>query len=245
MAATHDAPVLYDLTDGVAQITLNRPDRLNAWNQALGAAFHDRLDEAEADPEVKVIVITGAGRGFCAGADMDLLQGVGSGGDGGSGSSGGELDRRDTRRLVEITKPIIAAVNGACAGLGFVYAIAADIRFAARGAKFTTAFAHRGLIAEYGSSWYLPKLVGQSVAVELERTIKTPKRYAAIMSAYLQAIKRGDYARVDYVCPSVDLAARLQRIIHGIKAIPVKKERVPLKAQHYRVFRFTDYEGWT
>lgn len=86
---------------------------------------------------------------------------------------------------------------------------------------------------------------GQSVAVELERTIKTPKRYAAIMSAYLQAIKRGDYARVDYVCPSADLAARLQRIIHGIKVVKVRKDRVPLKAQHYRVFRFTDYESWS
>lgn len=82
------------------------------------------------------------------------------------------------------------------------------------------------------------------VAVELERTIKTPKRYAAIMSGYLQAIKRGTYARVDYVCPTADLAARLQRIIHGIKAVPVKRERVALQPQHYRVFRFADMEGW-
>lgn len=87
-------------------------------------------------------------------------------------------------------------------------------------------------------------LRGQVVAVEVERTIKTPKNYKRIVSGYLQAITRGDYTRVDYVCPSADLAARLQRIIHGIKAIPVKKERVALKAQHYRVFRFTDYEGW-
>ena len=159
------APVLYELDDGVALITLNRPDRLNAWNAELGAAYHDYLDQAEADPEVKVIVVTGAGRGWCAGADMDLLQSIG--GSISATGADGEPDTRDTRRHVEIKKPIIAAINGACAGLGFVYAVAADIRFAAEGAKFTTAFSHRGLIAEYGVSWYLPKLVGQSVALDL------------------------------------------------------------------------------
>lgn len=159
-----DAAVLYEVDEGVAVVTFNRPDRLNAWNAELGAAYHDYLDAAEADPDVRVIVVTGAGRGWCAGADMDLLQGLG-----GSinSSDSGEPDLRDTRRHLEIKKPIIAAINGACAGLGFVYAISADIRFAAAGAKFTTAFSHRGLIAEYGSSWYLPKLVGQSVALDL------------------------------------------------------------------------------
>lgn len=162
-----DAPVLYEVDEGVAILTLNRPDRLNAWNSALGTAYHNYLDQAEADPDVRVIVVTGAGRGWCAGADMDLLQGIGeSQGISGSGADG-KPDTRDTRRHLEIKKPIIAAINGACAGLGFVYAISADIRFAAAGAKFTTAFSHRGLIAEYGSSWYLPKLVGQSVALDL------------------------------------------------------------------------------
>jgi enoyl-CoA hydratase/carnithine racemase len=157
-------PVLYAVDDGVALITLNRPDRLNAWNAELGTAYHDYLDQAEADPDVRVIVVTGAGRGWCAGADMDLLQGLGGSV---SGDRNGEPDTRDTRRHLEIKKPIIAAINGACAGLGFVYAIAADLRFAAEGAKFTTAFSQRGLIAEYGSSWYLPRLVGQSVALDL------------------------------------------------------------------------------
>ena len=159
------SPVLYELDEGVALITLNRPERLNAWNADLGAAYHDFLDQAEADPTVKVIVVTGAGKGWCAGADMDLLQSIGGSINATDGE--GNTDTRDTRRHLEIKKPIIAAINGACAGLGFVYAISADIRFAADGAKFTTAFAHRGLIAEYGSSWYLPKLVGQSVALDL------------------------------------------------------------------------------
>lgn len=161
-----EAPVLYEVDEGVALITLNRPTRLNAWNAALGKAYHDSLDQAETDPDVRVIVVTGAGKGWCAGADMDLLQGIGGGGISETGDDGAP-DLRDTRRHLEIKKPIIAAINGACAGLGFVYAISADIRFAAAGAKFTTAFSHRGLIAEYGSSWYLPKLVGQSVALDL------------------------------------------------------------------------------
>ncbi len=156
-----DEPVLYEVQDQVALITLNRPERLNAWNAALGTAYHDRLDDAEADPNVKVIVVTGAGKGWCAGADMDLLQGIDSGG------VSGAADTRDTRRHLEIPKPIIAAINGACAGLGFVYALSADMRFAAEGAKFTAAFSRRGLIAEYGSSWYLPRLVGQSVALDI------------------------------------------------------------------------------
>lgn len=163
--AESDAPVLYAVDEGVALLTLNRPDRLNAWNADLGRAYHDYLDQAEADPDVRVIVVTGAGRGWCAGADMDLLQSIG--GSINSVDESGTPDTRDTRRHVEIKKPIIAAINGACAGLGFVYAIAADIRFAAAGAKFTTAFSHRGLIAEYGSSWFLPRVVGQSVALDL------------------------------------------------------------------------------
>ncbi len=155
--------VLYEVNDQVALITLNRPERLNAWNAELGKAYHDYLDQAAADPAVRVIVVTGAGKGWCAGADMDLLQGIGSSAEG----DGGTPDRRDTRRHLEIPKPIIAAINGACAGLGFVYALSADLRFAAEGAKFTSAFGRRGLIAEYGISWYLPRLVGQSVALDV------------------------------------------------------------------------------
>jgi enoyl-CoA hydratase/carnithine racemase len=111
-----------------------------------------------------VIVVTGAGRGFCAGADMDDLQGLGS----------GELDhseraaqRRKQTFPLTIPKPIIAAVNGAAAGLGLVQALMCDIRFAAAGAKFTTAFSRRGLIAEHGISWILPRLVGPSRALDL------------------------------------------------------------------------------
>jgi enoyl-CoA hydratase/carnithine racemase len=166
------AAVLYEVRDQVALVTLNRPDRLNAWNADLHQGYFESLDRAAADPDVRVIVVTGAGRGFCAGADMDVLQGIGSAspGDVDSGSdNGSELERPTWKHThaMTIPKPVIAAVNGACAGLGFVHALACDIRFAAAGAKFTVAFSRRGLIAEHGISWLLPRLVGQSVALDL------------------------------------------------------------------------------
>jgi enoyl-CoA hydratase/carnithine racemase len=155
--------VLYEVRDRTALITLNRPERLNAWNAALATGYFDSLDRAAADPDVRAIVVTGAGRGFCAGADMDVLQGIEQSG----GDQGGEPDLRDATYAMGIPKPIIAAINGACAGLGLVHAVACDLRFAAEGAKFTVAFSRRGLIAEHGLSWTLPRLVGQSVALDL------------------------------------------------------------------------------
>src|SRR5262249_50124568 len=115
---------------------------------------------ADDDPDVRVIVVTGAGRGFCAGADMGALQEVGK------GASFGGSGKPQTFPLT-IAKPIIAAVNGACAGLGLVHAPLCDLRFAAAGAKFTTAFVRRGLVAEHSISWTLPRLVGQANALDL------------------------------------------------------------------------------
>lgn len=162
---TADA-VLYERRDpGIALLTLNRPERLNAWNGDLAGRYFELLDQAAADPDVKVIVVTGAGRGFCAGADMDTLQGIGnaSGNAGAESAAGG----RPQHYTTTVPKPVIAAINGACAGIGMVQALMCDIRFAAAGAKFTTAFSRRGLIAEYGMSWVLPRLVGTSRAMDL------------------------------------------------------------------------------
>lgn len=153
--------VLYEVKEGVATVTLNRPDRLNAWTGAMEKAYFDALEEAAADPDVRVIVLTGAGRGFCAGADMEVLQGIGDAG--GLGRSG----RRTAVFPLSIPKPIVCAVNGACAGIGLVHALMCDVRLAAAGAKFTAAFSRRGLVAEHGISWLLPRLVGPSVALDL------------------------------------------------------------------------------
>jgi enoyl-CoA hydratase/carnithine racemase len=152
--------VLSERRGGVAVLTFNRPDRLNAWNDALEADYAAALDAAEDDPEVRAIVITGAGRGFCAGADMDDLKGA---------SDSKELEKKPPPRAfpLSVRKPMIAAINGAAAGLGLVEALYCDVRFATPEAKLTTAFVRRGLIAEYGISWLLPRVVGLSAALDL------------------------------------------------------------------------------
>jgi enoyl-CoA hydratase/carnithine racemase len=149
--------------DGVALLTLNRPDRLNAWTTEMERAYFGLLEECAGSAEVRVIVVTGAGRGFCAGADMQELQAIGNG----SEATAANHDRRAQTFPLTIPKPIIAAINGACAGIGLVQALMCDIRFAAYGAKLTTSFARRGLIAEHGISWILPRLVGPAHALDL------------------------------------------------------------------------------
>ncbi len=170
--------VLYSVSDRVATITLNRPDKLNAWTVNMEFEYKAAFAEAARDPEVRVILVTGAGRGFCAGADMGLLQSVMSGSvtPGGADGSGpapsiGNGAREDFQKQysfpLSVPKPVIGAINGAAAGLGLVHALYCDIRFAADTAKFTTAFSQRGLIAEYGLAWILPRLVGMHNALDL------------------------------------------------------------------------------
>jgi enoyl-CoA hydratase/carnithine racemase len=162
------SPVLFERREsGVAVVTLNRPERMNAWGGGLASAFYRCMDRAEADPDVRVVVLTGSGRAFCAGADM------GDGGSIGGASLDGGTDvtalvgERHPHFVTGLRKPVIAAVNGACAGIGLTQALMCDVRFAAAGAKFTTAFARRGLIGEYGISWILPRVVGWSAALDL------------------------------------------------------------------------------
>lgn len=167
--------ILYDVDAGVATITLNRPDRLNAWCASLDADVRAGMREATDDPAVRVIVLTGAGRGFCAGADMNVLQGIQ---DGDTSKRPAPVEvawdpsaREDFRKQYSwfpaVPKPIIGAINGPCAGLGLVIAMYTDIRFASDLAVFSTAFSRRGLIAEHGISWLLPRLVGMANAADL------------------------------------------------------------------------------
>ncbi len=159
-----DEVVLFDVQDEVALLTFNRPDRLNAWIPEMQTRYFDLLEECAARQDVRAIVLTGAGRGFCAGADMQSLEQI-AGGDGQGGS--GPHDARPVTFALSIPKPVIAAINGACAGLGLVHALMCDLRFAAAGAKLTTAFARRGLVAEHGIGWMLPRLVGPARALDL------------------------------------------------------------------------------
>ncbi|MFN7265011.1 MAG: enoyl-CoA hydratase [Phenylobacterium sp.] len=165
--------ILYEVEAGVATVTLNRPDRLNAWRGVMEAELRQAMRLAADDAEVKVIVLTGAGRGFCAGADMDVLQGaVSAGGTGGGAPDAFDPASRPDFRLQypyfpAVPKPILGAINGACAGLGMVMALYTDIRFASEASVFTTAFSRRGLIAEHGMSWLLPRIVGMANAADL------------------------------------------------------------------------------
>ena len=150
------------IEDGVAVLTLNRPDRLNAWTGELERAYFALLEDCAGRDDVRVIVVTGAGRGFCAGADMEDLQAIGE-----SGVEAADHDRRPQTFPLTVPKPIIAAINGPCAGIGLVQALMCDLRFAAAGAKLTTAFARRGLVAEHGISWILPRLIGPAKALDI------------------------------------------------------------------------------
>lgn len=159
---------LYEVVEpGVAIITFNRPDRLNAWTGRMGEEYFAHIDTAVADPKVRVIVVTGAGRGYCAGADMGTLQAIPTAPRDGAREERSIIEGRTQDEITRITKPVIAAVNGAAAGLGMVQALMCDIRFAAESAKFTAAFSKRGLIGEYGMSWVLPRLVGQANALDI------------------------------------------------------------------------------
>lgn len=166
----------YEAARGVGVITLHRPERLNAWTGRMHAEYRALLARATADPEVRAIVVTGAGRGFCAGADSRALEGhVARGGyDPGTGPDLAmpgygvrpEFDA-DFAYHFGIPKPILAAVNGPAAGVGFALACYCDLRFAAAGAKLTTSHGRLGLPAEYGLSWLLPRLVGVTRAADV------------------------------------------------------------------------------
>jgi enoyl-CoA hydratase/carnithine racemase len=152
---------------GVLTITLNRPDRLNAWTPTMGQELMAAFDAADADDAVRVIIVTGAGRGFCAGAD---LQGGGSTFDWRERQSGDAIPRdgggRFTLRVFDCSKPVIAAINGPAVGVGATMTLPMDIRLAADDARIGFVFARRGIVPEACSSWFLPRAVGISQAME-------------------------------------------------------------------------------
>lgn len=171
--------IVYEVKDPVATIRFNRPDRLNAFTYRMLDELRHALAEAERDERVVGIVLTGSGRGFSAGMDMQALGETAAGGqvsdagdrsalaaDPGDPAMGPEF-QVTWGYLLTIRKPLIAAVNGPCAGLAFVIAMLCDLRFASEAARFTTSFSQRGLVAEHGVSWVLPRLIGSSRALDL------------------------------------------------------------------------------
>jgi enoyl-CoA hydratase/carnithine racemase len=170
--------LLYKVEDRVATITLNRPDRLNAYTQVMAAELREAFAAADADEGVRAIVLTGAGRGFCAGADMERLSAVVAGTTDLKAASypteGLAANfAQSCSYLLGLKKPVIAGINGAVAGIGLVLTLFCDLRYMAAGAKLTTAFARRGLIAEHGISWMLPRLIGPMNAMDLLLSART------------------------------------------------------------------------
>jgi enoyl-CoA hydratase/carnithine racemase len=195
--------ILYSTADGIATITLNRPDKLNAWTAAMQSSIKRAMADAANDESVRVIVVTGAGRGFCAGADMGGLQQIDAAkwderalasadhdvalkanklGPDVSEHYGGRFGY-----LMSIPKPIIAAINGPCAGIGLVFTLYCDLRFASSQAKFTTSFAQRGLIAEHGVSWLLPRLTGVANALDI---LFTARKFDGIEAERINLVNR-------------------------------------------------------
>ena len=178
MSESNYDEIIYEVCDPVATITLNRPMALNALTAKMLAEIRHAVAAAEQDGSVVGIVLTGAGRGFCPGMDMNALNSMSNGSGGAKEdlshlqASPGDAEMGENFRLaytylMSVRKPIIAAINGACAGLGFAIATLADLRVVERQAKFSTAFSQRGLIAEHGVSWTLPRLIGSGNALDL------------------------------------------------------------------------------
>ncbi len=203
--------ILCEVDDGIMQITLNRPDKLNAYTATMGAEIAAAFDAADRDDAVRVVLVTGAGRGFCAGADMSAgagafdttsAEGSVSFGDVSKGRSGGS---GMVGAVYECRKPSIAAFNGAAVGVGLTLTLPMDIRIAADTSKFGFVFARRGLVPEAGSAWFLPRLVGISQALRWCLD-------GALFSAD-EALKGG---LVSEVVPAADLLPRARAIARSI-----------------------------
>jgi len=184
--------LLYDVDGPVLTITLNRPDKLNAFTFTMMKELIDAFDHADADDDVRVIIVTGAGRGFCAGADLAAGDGTFDYRDS-SGEKAKLEDARDggglvTLRIFESTKPVIAAVNGPAVGVGVTMTLPMDIRMASEQARFGFVFARRGLVPEAASSWFLPRVVGISRAMEWVATGRVFPAHEALEGGLVRSL---------------------------------------------------------
>ena len=223
--------IKYAVGNRIARITLNRPDRMNAWTPTMEREVRLAMEDAAKDDEVRAIVLTGEGRAFCAGADMNELA---------------VLDPNDIRAeswmrpfdmnrrpdwqtrysfYPDIAKPVIGMLNGATAGIGLVHALYCDIRFAADNAVFTTSFARRGLIAEHGLSWMLPRIVGHANALDLllsARKFYAPEAFRMGLVNQIHPADRLEEETMAYVRDLVDMVSpRAMGVIkHQLYEVP-------------------------
>jgi enoyl-CoA hydratase/carnithine racemase len=225
---------LYHLADRVATITLNRPEKLNAWTAVMEREVRGAMVEAEHDENVRVVVLTGAGRGFCSGADISLLSSLAEKGldemrraqaeePASGGASGVRSDfQKKYSYFPAVAKPVIAAINGPSVGLGLVIALYCDLRLASDTARFGTAFARRGLIAEYGMAWMLPRLVGHANTLDL--------LLSARMIDAAEAFRMG---LVNQVLPQANFAEAVQNYAAEIASTVSPRSLRVIKRQVY------------
>jgi enoyl-CoA hydratase/carnithine racemase len=181
--------IRYEVRDGVLTITLDRPDRLNAFTEQMSHELVDAFDRADGDDEVRVVVLTGSGRGFCAGADL------GAGGatfDYPAGAAHQDRGGKVSMRIFESLKPVIAAINGPAVGIGVTMTLPADVRMAATTAKFGFVFARRGIVPEAASSWFLPRVVGISRALEWAATGRVFGADEALAAGLVRSVHEPD-----------------------------------------------------
>lgn len=203
---TVEDQVLYEVSEGVATLTLNRPDRLNTISGPMLAKLTQLLIKANEDPAVRVIILTGAGRAFCAGLDLvDATQGSGIGSNPNAVSVNIDIRNTPPTVLFATDKPTICALNGSAAGYGMDTAMGCDIRVAAESAKMAAAFTKRGVVPESGGTWILPRLLGWSKAAKLIFTGRT-----------LTAKESLDYGLVDEVWPDAELQTRARDLAKEI-----------------------------
>jgi len=225
--------ILSEVADPVATIRLNRPDRLNAWTDRMGEEVRHAIAAAEADKSVVGIVLTGAGRGFCAGADLKNLQAI-SAGERQTRSSAdlaaepgdpamGDSFRKTYSYLMSVRKPIVAAINGPCAGMAMPIALFCDLRFAGESATFTTAFVRRGLIAEWGLAWTLPRLVGSAHALDL-----------LLSGRKIDAREAERIGLVNRVLPDAELVGHCQDYVRELAANSSPASMMVMKRQVYQ-----------
>lgn len=195
-AAVEFTEILYDVDDRIATITLNRPDRLNAFTITMQREMNAAFDLADADDDVRAVIVTGAGRGFCAGADLgvggETFDADATGGKGSKHAYPRDFGGLLTLRIFESTKPVIAAINGPAVGIGITMTLPMDIRLVADGAKIGFVFGGRGIVPEAASSWFLPRLVGISQALEWSMTARVFKADEALRGGLVRSVHPAD-----------------------------------------------------
>ena len=236
-----DEEVLLEVADHIGVITLNAPGRMNTISSAMLDLLSRKLLEADRDPEVRCIIMTGAGRAFCAGLDMGAMSGKSASLgvlDGGGESMSGEIDMRDVPPVVlhNIDTPVICALNGGAAGYGLDIALGCDIRIAADTAKLAPGFAKRGILPESGGTWLLPRIVGYAKAAEICFTGRTLTATESLELGLVNRVSAPDDFASDVTALAAEIAANAPLAVRAIKRMMRAAETETFEQNIHHVF---------